>query len=251
MTDISVEKAENDYCYVWGQCENETFSTPQRTEIKSINEIFAKHSKIKITSKPFHLSSNTYNESSSRNRLLDNMLKIFNNSKYSDLNLKIEDKHIFVQKCILENNCKYFVEKFTESTRAIRESTENKSKENVIEITEYSYDVFYAFLKYLYNDCIDIKPEKAMDLLVLANDYKEEELKFKCVHIIENNITLENICSLYCSSIKYNLPELEEFCFDFAATKMKKIILTEGFRRMDENSVKKFMQKAARNDVFK
>jgi RCC1 and BTB domain-containing protein len=251
LLNISVAKADNDYCYVWGECENETFSTLHKTEIKSIEEIIVKYSKIKITPKPFHLSSAIYNESSSRNRLLENMLKIFNNSKYSDLSFKIEDKHIYVQKCILETNCKYFEEKFTECTRDIRESTEIKTKDNVINITEYSYDVYYAFLKYIYTEYIDIVTEKAMDLLILANDYKEEELKLKCVDIIKNNITLENICSLYCSSIKYNLPELEEFCFDFAATKMKQIILTEGFRRMDENSVKKFMHKAAKNDVFK
>jgi RCC1 and BTB domain-containing protein len=135
--------------------------------------------------------------------------------------------------------------------RAIRESTENKMKDNVIDITEYSYEVFYAFLKYLYIDSIDIKPEKAMDLLVLANDYREEELKLKCVDIIKNNITIENICSLYCSSIKYNLPELEDFCFNFAATKMKQIVITEGFRQMDQKSVTKLMEKAAKNDVFK
>jgi RCC1 and BTB domain-containing protein len=91
----------------------------------------------------------------------------------------------------------------------MRESTENETRNNVIEIIEYSYDVYYAFLKYLYTDSIDIKPEKAMDLLVLANGYKE--LKLKCVEIIKNNITLENICSFYCSSVKYNLSEFEDF----------------------------------------
>jgi RCC1 and BTB domain-containing protein len=145
----------------------------------------------------------------------------------------------------------YFETKFTESTRAIRESTENKSKENVIEITEYSYDAYYAFLKYLYTDSIDINAEKTIDLLVLANDYKEEELKLKCVHIIKNNITLENICSLYCSSIEYNLSDLEDFCFNFAVTKMKQIVITEGFRQMDQKSMRKLMEKAAKNDLFK
>jgi RCC1 and BTB domain-containing protein len=124
-------------------------------------------------------------------------------------------------------------------------------KDNVIDITEYSYEVYYAFLKYLYVDSIDIKPEKAMDLLVLANDYKEEELKLKCVDIIKNNITLENICSLYCSSVKYNLSELENFCFNFAATKMSQIVISEGFHEMDKNSAKKFMERAAKSNVFK
>jgi hypothetical protein len=90
-----------------------------------------------------------------------------------------------------------------------------------------------------------------MDLLVLANDYKEEELKLKCVDIIKNNITLENICSLYSCSIKYNLYDLEDFCFNFAATKMKQIVITEGFRQMNQKSMIKLMEKAAKNDIFK
>ncbi len=91
---------------------------------------------------------------------------------------------------------------------------------NVIEITEYSYDIYYAFLKYLYNDCIDIKPKKAVNLLVLADNYKEEELKLKCVDIIKADIILENMCPLYCALIEYNLLEIEDFYFNFAITKM-------------------------------
>jgi RCC1 and BTB domain-containing protein len=138
-----------------------------------------------------------------------------------------------------------------EILRAMRESTENKTEDNVIEIAEYSYDVYYAFLKYLYTDCIDIKTEKAMDLLVLANNYKEEELKHKCVNIIESNITLENVCALYCASIKYNLSDFEDFCFNFAVNKMNQIFITEGFRQMDENSMKNFMERAAKSNAFK
>jgi RCC1 and BTB domain-containing protein len=132
----------------------------------------------------------------------------------------------------------------------VRDQTENKTEDNVIEITDYSYDVYYAFLKYLYTDCIDIKAEKAMDLLVLANNYKEEELKLKCVDIIESNISLENVCALYCASIKYNLSDFEDFCFNFAINKMNQIFITEGFRQMDENSMKKLMERAAKSNAF-
>jgi RCC1 and BTB domain-containing protein len=93
----------------------------------------------------------------------------------------------------------------------MRESTENKTIEKVIKITEYYYDVYYAFLKYLYTDSVDIQAEKAMDLLVLANNYKEEDLKHKCVNIIKSNIAIENVCLLCCAPIKYNLSEFKDF----------------------------------------
>jgi len=247
---ISVAKAFDDYCYVWGLCEDQSFPTPNKTEVKSIDEIFSLFSKIKITPKPIHLSLTT-NGLNTPNGLLEKMLKIFNNPKNSDMKFKIENKLIYVHKVIIESNSKYFESKSTEGTRAMRESSEIKTRDNVIEITEYSYDVYYAFLKYLYTDCIEIKSEKAIDLLVLANNYKEEELKLKCVDIIKTNITIENVCPLYCASIKYNLSDFEDFCFNFAENKINQILRTEGFRQMDENSIEKFMERMAINNVFK
>jgi hypothetical protein len=110
LTHISVVKADNDYCYVWGECENETFSTPQKTEIKTIIEIFVKYSIIKITTKLIDFPLIIPIESKIIYRLFQNMSKLFNNTKFHDLIFKIEDKLIYVQKCILETNCKYFEE---------------------------------------------------------------------------------------------------------------------------------------------
>jgi hypothetical protein len=90
-----------------------------------------------------------------------------------------------------------------------------------------------------------------MALLVLANDYEEEELKYKCVDIIKDNITIDNVCALYCASIKYNLSEFENLCFDFAKDRLNFVFNTEGFHQMHENSVKKFMERAAKNKIFK
>jgi hypothetical protein len=54
---ISVAKAIDDYCYVWGESKNEEFLRQQMTEIKSIDEIFALFPKLKITPKPIYLST--------------------------------------------------------------------------------------------------------------------------------------------------------------------------------------------------
>jgi hypothetical protein len=62
---------------------------------------------------------------------------------------------------------------------AIEESTVYGNIETEIEIKDYSYNVYYAFLKYLYTDCIDIETEKAMDLLFLANSYNVENLNYR------------------------------------------------------------------------
>ncbi len=247
---LSVAKSKDGFCYLWGESESKILLTQNKTDIKSMNEVFAKFAKIKITYQPFYppkISCVTY----STNRLLNNITKLFNNQEYSDLTIKIENKDIYVHQFILKTNSNYFKSKLSENSRAIRESTDNRKIKNEILVTEYSYDVYYAFLKYLYTDSVDIENEKAMDLFVLANNYKEEDLKHKCIDIIKNCITLENVCSLFCGSIKYDLKEFENHCFGFAANKMNKIFKTEGFHKMDENSMKKFMEIAAKNNVFK
>jgi RCC1 and BTB domain-containing protein len=251
MKNISVAKANNDYCYVWGECEKESFSKPNKTEIKSIHEVFTKYAKGKVTYKPMKMFSTQTHCIPKHKPLLKKMLKIFDNKEYSDLAIKVENKHIYVHKIMLKTNSSYFESKFTRNESAMKEVTESKMIANEIEIKEYSYGVYYAFLKYIYTDCVEVTPEKAIDLIVLANDYEEEDLKHKCVEIIENNIIVENVCFLYCASIKCNLSDFENLCFNFAINRMNEVLKTEGFRLMDENSMKKFMGKVGEKNLFK
>jgi hypothetical protein len=79
-----------------------------------------------------------------------------------------------------------------------------------------------------------------LDLLILANDYKEEKLKQKCLDIITKSITIENVCTLYCFSIRNKWNELENQCFEFAFNSLREVKKTEAFRRMDENTFKTF-----------
>ncbi len=112
-------------------------------------------------------------ETSTGNRLLTNISKLFNNPKYSYLKIKTEEKYIYVHKLILQTNSSYFVEDFEERIEAMGEVKEHGIIEPKIQIEDYSYDVYYAFLKYIYTECIDIENEKSMDSLILANNYKD------------------------------------------------------------------------------
>jgi RCC1 and BTB domain-containing protein len=178
-----------------------------------------------------------YTSNKTGNRLLDKISQTFNNPQYSDFKFRIEGKLIYVNKFVLKMKSEYFDSKLRICSRAERNSAE---MEDEFEVKDYSYDVFYAFLKYIYTDCIDIEIEKAMDLLILANNNKEEVLKQKCLDVIKNSITLENVCNFYCDSFREKIDELEDYCFQFAFENLKQVKKTETFRRMDENSSKNF-----------
>ena len=49
--------------------------------------------------------------------------------------------------------------------------------QDAIEISQFTYPVYKAFLEYLYTEEVQLPPEDAIGLLDLANAYCEDELK--------------------------------------------------------------------------
>jgi RCC1 and BTB domain-containing protein len=49
-----------------------------------------------------------------------------------------------------------------------------------VEIHQFTYPVYKAFLQYLYTDEVNLSPEDAIGLLDLANSYCEVQLKKRC-----------------------------------------------------------------------
>lgn len=227
LSNISVAKSEKGLCYVWGECCLEIISIPRETRYKSIHSVFANYSKHKITYKPMF-----FDNKSITNDITDSISSLFNNQKYSDIQFKVENRIIFCHKLILKTRCNYFDSMLSENW------SESGSKE--LEITQYSYSVFYAFIKYLYSDCVDIKVEEAFDLIDLSNYYCEEKLRHKCDYIIKNSINVKNACALYCAAVEHNLRDLEEYCFKFAANNLNEIRLTDSYSRMDHISRERF-----------
>ena len=90
---------------------------------------------------------------------------LFDNSEDSDFRFKFNDKYIFVHKLILKMRCEHFRTMFSENWDQI--------ESNELEITQYSYSTYYAFIKFIYTNVIDVKPEDIFDLYDLANSYFE------------------------------------------------------------------------------
>lgn len=92
-----------------------------------------------------------------------------------------------------------------------------------MEIEQFSYPVYYCFLRYLYTDEVDLPVEEALGpfhcfipffsmfyfrhstagLLDLANAYCETELKSRCQHLIRQSVNTENVAVLFATGLKY------------------------------------------------
>ena len=177
------------------------------------------------------------------------MRNLFNNPNKSDMKFKLKRRGdydpdkccpsddpnygydlIYCHKWFAEENCKYLKEMFA-----------NSLSENEMEIKGYSYKTYFHFIQYLYTDSIKIQDiEVLIEMLSLAEEYSEEELKTLYVSIIKPIINVENVCILYGCGIRNRSTDLEEYCFEFMSENMKTIIETKGYQEMDGNYIRKF-----------
>lgn len=155
----------------------------------------------------------------------------------------MDGKSVYVHKSILKIRCEHF--------RSMFQAHWGEDEKRVIEITQFSYPVYYAFLKYLYTDQVHLPPEDAIGLLDLAESYCETELKRQCKRIIKQGITVESAAMLLAAAIEYKVSDLEEFCFKFCINHLTAVTQTAAFNHLDGGTVKQFIKKAGERGAFK
>ncbi|KAK2182866.1 hypothetical protein NP493_331g00003 [Ridgeia piscesae] len=223
--------------YMWGQCRCQSVTTPISTNFHSLHDVFACFASPPVTWRPLNVE---HAECSSLN---DSLSKSFNDSNTSDVQFLVDERTIYAHRAILKIRCEHF--------RSMFQSEWTESEKDVIEILHYSYPVYYAFLRYLYTDQLELPPEDAIGLLDLANAYCETHMKRICERIIKQGITVDNSAMLYAAAIKYDAKELEDFCFRFAMNHMTAVTQTKAFANLDEAVMKNFIVSAAQSGAFK
>ncbi|ROT69383.1 RCC1 and BTB domain-containing protein 1 [Penaeus vannamei] len=228
---------QNSKVYLWGHCKGQSVVGPLETGFSSLHEVFALWASPSVTYEPLNVTSFT------RSSLAQAMALALDDEETADVVFVVDDRRIRAHRAVLKIRCQYFRNMFQEHWK------ENSLEE--VEVKDYSFVVFRAFLQYIYTDTVNVSPEDAIGLLDLANAYCEEALKRHCERIIRHGITTENAAMLYAVAIKYEATELEEFCFRFALNHMTEVAQTEAFMALDELTVKNFIQRAAQHGAFK
>ncbi|XP_076633723.1 RCC1 and BTB domain-containing protein 1-like isoform X2 [Colletes latitarsis] len=235
---ISVATTAGNHIFVWGQCLGLSIATPILFPECCLHDALASFAWPRVMHQPFVLR-----DEGEETSITDCLKGAFDDLTTSDLIIRVRGKAIHVHKAVLKIRCKHFRTMFQEYSA--------EEKQSVIEHCQFSYDVYRAFLKYLYTDEVDLQPESAQELLDLANVYSENRLKKCCVEMMKKGITVENAISLYSTAIAYNVKELEEYCFEFALKHMSAVIETRNFAELDESTRKHFITEAARMGTFK
>lgn len=235
--------------YVWGDCFDECITTPFPTKFSRIHDVFA-YTKWKNMHKPLIVSTNVYNYAEEVFKILESLETEFDNPLTSDVTIQVEGQSIHVHKAILKIRCQYFKDKFqhdwTENNQNVLDSSPVYTVSD-----KFSYIVYKAFLKYLYAGTIDLPSEKALELMKLADTYRETSLKKNCSQIIEKAITVSNVAFFYNKAIECKAKELEEICFQFALCHMKDVVLSDDYFNLDMDTKDNFMRRAAEENAFR
>ncbi|XP_063224238.1 RCC1 and BTB domain-containing protein 1-like isoform X3 [Bacillus rossius redtenbacheri] len=234
---ISAAITQNLKVYMWGQCRGQIVAVPTETPFTTMYDVFACFATPSVMWRPMRVNMEA------GRKFADCFRTVFDDSGSSDLTIVVHGRPIYVHKLVLKVRCQYF--------RNMFQASWEENNKNVLEIDQYSYDVYRAFLLYLYTDEVCLTPEKALELLDLANAYCETHLKKTCEEIIKHGISIDNVAMLYATAITYQAKELEEFCFRYSLNHMTGIVQTESFALLDEQILKDFIVKAARSGVFK
>ncbi|XP_030008653.1 RCC1 and BTB domain-containing protein 2 isoform X1 [Sphaeramia orbicularis] len=262
----SAAKTQSGQVLMWGQCRGQAVASPHLTHFSSTDDVFACFATPAVT---WHLLSVDGDDYLT---VAQSLKKEFDSPEISDLKFLVDGKCIHVHKALLKIRCEHF--------RALL----NETEEDAIEIHQFSYLVYRAFLEYLYTDTISLPPEDAIGksmlrstgehwqesvqdssdptvssvlssfcagLLDLATFYREMRLKRLCQETIKRGISEENAITLLSAAVKYEARDLEEFCFKFCVNHLTAVTQTQAFANMDHDLLKNFISKASRYGAFK
>ncbi|CAH1401548.1 unnamed protein product [Nezara viridula] len=145
---ISAAMSQNSKVYMWGQCRGQIVLQPILTPYNSLHEVFACYSTPSITYKPLTVAWDH------GTKVYDSIKSSFDDQSTSDLIIRVEGKDIYVHKALLKIRCQHF--------RSMFQYNWQEDSRNVLEIEQFSYTVYRAFLRYLYTDQVDLPPEQAL-----------------------------------------------------------------------------------------
>ncbi|XP_076669802.1 RCC1 and BTB domain-containing protein 1-like isoform X2 [Andrena cerasifolii] len=236
--DISVAMCECNQIFIWGLCLEQSLVVPRRSQFDNLHDAFAYASSYTVMHQPLIVSDEEQEMS-----LTDHLRQAFDDVTSSDLTICVRGKSIHVHKAILMISSSYFRTMFKEHCA--------ETDQSVIEHEQFSYDVYRAFLKYLYTDHIDVPAENIPELLDLAITYSDRGLCDSCVELIKREMNVANVSLFYSFSIQRKLKALEDFCFKFIVNNLTAVVETPDFSKLDEFTIKSFIVKAGQASAFK
>ncbi|KAK7336752.1 hypothetical protein VNO77_17298 [Canavalia gladiata] len=140
--------------------------------------------------------------------------KYVNNPKRSDVTFLVEGRSFYAHRaCLLSSDI----------FRAMFDGSYREREAKHIEIPNIKWDVFELMMRFIYTGTVDVSLEIAEDLLKAADQYLLDGLKRICEYVISQDISVENVSSMYEMSEAFNATSLKHACILFMLEQFDKL----------------------------
>ncbi|GKV38512.1 hypothetical protein SLEP1_g46423 [Rubroshorea leprosula] len=144
-----------------------------------------------------------------------------NNATLSDVTFLVEGRRFYAHRiCLLASS---------DAFRAMFDGGYREKDARDIEIPNIRWEVFELMMRFIYTGSVDVTLDIAQDLLRAADQYLLEGLKRLCEYAIAQDISLENVSSMYELSEAFNAISLRHTCILFILEQFDKLNARPGY----------------------
>ncbi|KAG2333960.1 hypothetical protein Bca52824_005140 [Brassica carinata] len=152
-----------------------------------------------------------------------------NSATLSDVTFLVEGRRFYAHRIYLLGSSDAF--------RAMFDGGYREKDARDIEIPNIKWEVFELMMRFIYTGSVDITIEISQDRLRAADQYLLEGLKRLCEYTIAQDITLENIESMYDLSEAFHALSLRQACILFILEHFEKLSSMHGQNELVQRTI--------------
>ncbi|KAK0607653.1 hypothetical protein LWI29_018177 [Acer saccharum] len=152
-----------------------------------------------------------------------------NSATLSDVTFLVEGRRFYAHRiCLLASS---------DAFRAMFDGGYREKDARDIEIPNIRWEVFELMMRFIYTGSVDVTLDIAQDLLRAADQYLLEGLKRLCEYTIAQDISLENVASMYELSEAFHAIPLRHTCILFILEQYDKLSARPGHSHLIQRIV--------------
>ena len=146
---------------------------------------------------------------------------LLENNLFSDVTLKVEGKEFKLHKNILAARSQSFCRLFNE-----------KIEQYVFTIADVKCKTMRHLLQFIYGEEVNVSPDIAIELLMAADKFKLDDLKFYCEEVISEDINIGNVAHLHILADTFDAKWLRKRTLNFIINNARDVLDTSGYRNL-------------------
>jgi len=161
--------------------------------------------------------------------ILNDIANLLNNSILSDIILVCDGREIFAHKLILQIRSNQF--------KGMLSSGLRESRSNKIMITDFSYDIFFEVLRFIYTDNCEITEDNCLNLLQASNYYQLDRLKALCELYCYKDMDSSNAAHFLSFADRYEATQLKSYALEYIYSHVEEVVKSESWKELDPDLI--------------